>query len=111
MGLNIYAFHYISQDGQVEVITKTATARPMTSPSCAAIQTAGGHLRPKHGDGVEVVMTHLEVTWHLAALNRADAKGKYRWNNVAAKCATAQGALDKLNQKRNSKKGNQTIGK
>ena len=54
-------------------------------------------------------MTHLEVARHLAALNRADAKGNYRWNNVAPRCPHRKAHCDKVNQERNQQKGSQTL--
>ena len=92
-----HAFHYRSEDGLVEVITKTATAKRFPAHDypvvCLRFTPQAGTRVQKHGDGVEVVMTHREVARHLAALNRADAKGNYRWNNVAPKCPHRKACL------------------
>ena len=102
-----HAFHYRSEDGLVEVITKTATAKRFPAHDypvvCLRFKPQAGTRVQKHGDGVEVVMTHQEVARHLAALNRADSKGNYRWNNVAPKCPHRKAHWDQVNRERNSK--------
>ena len=103
-----HAFHYRSEDGLVEVITKTATAKRFPAHDypvvCLRFKPQAGTRVQKMGDGVEVVMTHQEVARHLAALNRADAKGNYRWNNVAPKYPHRKAHWDQVNRERNQQK-------
>ena len=110
-----HAFHYRSTDGLVEVLTKTATAKRFPAHDypvvCLRFKPQAGTRVQKMGDGVEVVMTHQEVARHLAALNRADAKGNYRWNNVAPKCPHRKAHWDQLNREHYAKKESQTLAK
>ena len=111
-----HAFHFRSADGLVEVITKTSTARRFPAHDypvvCLRFKPQAGTRVQKHGDGVEVMMTHVEVARHLAALNRADGKAFYRWKNIPLKSAARKAHWDKVNQEHYAnKKGGQTLGK
>jgi len=99
--------NYVSPDGLVEIVTKTSTARrypPHSYPVvCLRFKPRPGTRIQKHGDGCEVLLTHLEVVRHLAALNQADAKAAYRWKFVPEKPAARKAHWDKINQQHHAK--------
>ncbi len=85
---------YKSSDGQFEVVIKTAEAwrDPKHGYPIVCLR-----LRPKPGTriqdlrdgtvGLDVLLTHKEVAAHLSALNQADPKGGYKFNEVPEKDA------------------------
>ncbi len=90
---------YRSRDGQFEVVVKTATAwrEPKHNYPIVCLR-----LRPQSGtriqwlrdgtEGLDVLLTHREVAAHLTALNEADPKGGYTFNEVPEKSDERKGS-------------------
>lgn len=102
--------NYRSTDGLVEVRTKVSTAKryPKHDYPVVCLQ-----LRPKPGcrvqplgdgsAGVDVLFSHRELIEMLTALNQADPKSKYTWQDIPMKPAERKAYWDALNQHRRKK--------
>ena len=99
--------NFRSQDGLVEIVTKKATARRYPPHEYPVVCL---HLKPRAGtrvqllfnaDGsVDCMLTHEEMIALCRALNAADPKAGYRWNNIPAKCAARKAYWDRINAQR-----------
>jgi hypothetical protein len=98
--------NYRSSDGAVEILTKVSSARrfPQHSYPIVCIR-----LHPKKGtriqqledsEGLEILLSHVEVVQHLSALNAADPKANYAWTDVPEKPAARKAYWDKVIQER-----------
>ena len=98
--------NYTSPDGQVVVVTKESTAKrwPRHKYPVVCIRlTAKKGTRIQqlpHDEGVEILLTHREVSRHLRALNEADPKAKYSWVEVPEKSAARKAFWALKNQER-----------
>ena len=101
--------NYRSADGAVEIVTKVTTARrypPHNYPIvCIKLRPKSGTRIQKLGDadGVEICLSHIETIQHLMALNAADMKSKYTWQEVPEKPADRKAYWDKVNRERRQK--------
>lgn len=97
--------NYRSKDGAVEILTKVGTARrrPQHGYPIVCIR-----LRPKagtriqslpDGEGMEILLSHVEVAEHLKALNAADPKARYRLEPIPEKPASRKDKWNRINQK------------
>lgn len=103
--------NYRSPDGAVEVLTKVTTAHrfpPHSYPIvCIRLRPQAGTRIQKLEDaeGLEVLLSHKEVVQHLMALNAADNKSRYTWQDVPEKPAERKAYWDRVNQERQRNRG------
>ncbi len=102
---------YRSKDGQFEVVIKTCGAwrKPAHNYPVVCLR-----LRPKCAtriqklrdgtEGLDVLLTHLEVAEHLTALNYADPKGVYTFKEIPEKTAERKARWAAINQARWNKR-------
>ena len=96
---------YRSDDGQFEVVMKVNSAwrKPAHKYPVICLRlkprqaTRIQQLRDGSG-GLDVLLTHREVAAHLTALNQADPKGDYRFNEVPEKSSERKAYWDKINR-------------
>ena len=99
--------NYASEDGLVEIITTRGRKFPQHSYEVVVLR-----LRPKPGTrilqladgsgGVEILLTHVEVAEHLRALNAADGKAQYRWQDIPEKPRARRDFWQRINAQRHS---------
>jgi hypothetical protein len=99
--------NYRSADGLVEVRTKVSTANRFPKHGYPVVCL---HLHPEPGcrvqplddgsGGCDVLFSHAELIELLTALNAADSKCKYTWQDIAGKPPERKAYWDGVNQRR-----------
>ena len=97
--------NYVSKDGLVAVVTKR---RPRRFPQhdypvvCMRFRARKGSRIQVLEDnaGVEVLLTHAEVSAHLEALNVADVDAAYTWKVIPEKSPERKAHWQRLNDRR-----------
>lgn len=99
--------NYRSADALVEIRTKVSSAKRFPQHNYPVVCL---HLRPQRGcrvqpladgsGGCDVLFNHAELIELLAALNAADAKCKYTWQEIPKKPVERKAYWDQVNQRR-----------
>jgi hypothetical protein len=98
--------NYRSPDGLFEIVTKTQTAKRFPPHGYPIVCL---RLRPQPGSriqqlddegGLDVLLSHKEVSEHLRFLNVADAKAAYTWKEIPEKSAERKAQWGHYNAQR-----------
>jgi hypothetical protein len=98
--------NYRSPDGLFEIVTKTHSARRYPPHKYPVVCL---RLRPQRGsriqrlddeDGLDVLLSHKEISEHLKFLNAVDPKAAYQWEEIPEKSAERKAQWARFNAQR-----------